>query len=47
MYRRNALGLIGSLAATPFMGVRDALAQGAPGKTLTYGQSTRVSSPMP
>lgn len=44
MHRRNALGLIGSIAATPILGARDALAQAAPGKTLTYGQSTRVTA---
>ena len=41
MYRRSALGLIGSV---PFLGARDAFAQAAPGKTLTYGQSTRVTA---
>ena len=44
MQRRNALGLIGGIAAAPLVGIRDALAQAAPGKTLTYGQSTRVTT---
>ena len=44
MQRRNALGVIGSIAATPIFSTRDALAQAAPGKTLTYGQSTRVTT---
>ena len=44
MQRRNALGLIGGIAATPLTSIREALAQAAPGKTLTYGQSTRVTT---
>ena len=43
MQRRKAIELIGGAAVTPMLlATRDALAQAAPGKTLTYGQSTRV-----
>ena len=43
MYRRKAIGLIAGAAIPPvLLSARDALAQAAPGKTLTYGQSTRV-----
>ncbi|MBL8703107.1 MAG: hypothetical protein JNK67_32280 [Alphaproteobacteria bacterium] len=44
MDRRTALGLMGGVAATPLLGWRTALAQAAPGKTITYGQSTRVTA---
>lgn len=44
MQRRNALGVIGGIAATPVIGIREAFAQAAPGRTLTYGQSTRVTT---
>lgn len=35
---------MGGVAATPLLGWRTALAQAAPGKTITYGQSTRVTA---
>lgn len=44
MDRRKTLGALGGLAGAPLLGMRDAFAQSAPGKTLTYGQSTRVTT---
>ena len=45
MDRRKALELFGGAAISPaLLSARDALAQAAPGKTLTYGQSTRVTA---
>jgi ABC-type transport system substrate-binding protein len=44
MLRRTALSLLSGAAAAPLLGWREALAQAAPGKTLTYGQSTRVTA---
>jgi ABC-type transport system substrate-binding protein len=45
MHRRTALSLLSTAAAAaPFAGWREALAQAAPGRTLTYGQSTRVTA---
>lgn len=43
MDRRTALALMSGAAAVPFIGLRQALAQAA-GKTVTYGQSTRVTA---
>ena len=43
MDRRKTLGLIAGTAIPPMLlSARNALAQAAPGKTLAYGQSTRV-----
>ena len=44
MDRRTALALLSGAAAVPAFGWREALAQAAPGRTLTYGQSTRVTA---
>lgn len=44
MHRRSALGLLSGAAVVPLIGWRNAVAQAAPGKTLTYGQSTRVTA---
>ena len=44
MDRRKTMGVLGGMAAAPLIGMRQALAQAAPGKTLTYGQSTRVTT---
>ncbi|MBM3628916.1 MAG: hypothetical protein FJX21_13950, partial [Alphaproteobacteria bacterium] len=44
MHRRSALALLSGAAAVQLLGWRNAVAQAAPGKTLTYGQSTRVTA---
>ena len=44
MLRRTALSLLSGAAIAPLAGWRDAIAQAAPGRTLTYGQSTRVTA---
>jgi ABC-type transport system substrate-binding protein len=44
MLRRTALSLLSGAAIAPLAGWRDAIAQAAPGRPLTYGQSTRVTA---
>jgi hypothetical protein len=43
MHRRTALSLLSGAAIAPLAGWRDAIAQAAPGRTPTNGQSTRFT----